>query len=71
MPPQTAVELLRDGLTPTDCTLLGAAVGGVLGPEFLDVGPVEAFEGRRWTEGAARVRPAWGDAPGAGGEAEG
>lgn len=64
MPPQTAVELLRDGLTPTDCALLGAAVGGVLGTEFLDIGPVEAFEGRRWTEGAARVRPARGDAPG-------
>lgn len=63
--PQTAVKVLWDGATPTDYTPLGAAMVGVLGPEFTDIGPVEALNGRRWTEGSVRVRMTWRDPPGA------
>lgn len=62
VPPQTTIKhLLWDR-----ATLLGATVVGVFGAEFLDVRPVEALDGKRWTEGAegtAGASPAWGDHP--------
>lgn len=42
--PAPVRDLLGDGATPANRTLLG--VTGVLGAEFADVGPVEALERR-------------------------
>lgn len=64
--PPPVKHLLWDGATPADRTLLGAAVVGVFGAEFSDVGPIEAHDGRRRTErakGAAGASPARGDHP--------
>lgn len=56
--PQTAIKhLLWDGATPADSTPLGATVVRVFGAELSDIGPVEAFGGRRRTEGAAGSSP--------------
>lgn len=44
--PATVRDLLRDGATAADRTLLGVTVIGVLGAEFANVRPVKALEGR-------------------------